>query len=189
MPKRFDWFFVFETFHNKDCWDKGKSVIHSFLDKKWFFGEFHAIIHSISKYSLNARHWAWVGWDTQSQSQDHQPQWFLSMSSLLRTFFHISQAKPTQKSGHRPSGRNYTICPTVQGQWKTHIKSVFITSASSLDAKCPRALRFSLSIALKEECCLALPLALRAHLYPHHSPSRHLPLTLAYPFHFQAFPQ
>lgn len=78
----------------------------------------------------------------------------------LRTFLHVSQTKPTQKLGHQPSGRNCATSPQLCKFSQRHAQGV--DGISSLHAKCPGAFSLPLSIALKEGCCLALPLSLRA---------------------------
>lgn len=73
----------------------------------------------------------------QCQKQGNWPWWFsrspwvkTPQRSLLLIFLHVSHTISTQKLGHQPSERNYTICPTVQVQRETCTKSrwYFITT-------------------------------------------------------------
>lgn len=76
-------------FHDKNCQDQSKSVIHLLSLKEHFFTESHAVIHSISKHSLHTRCWAWIGRDTKSQNQGHQPWWFPSKSPDPSEIFYL----------------------------------------------------------------------------------------------------
>ena len=99
----------------------------------------------------------------------------------LLTFLHVSQTKPTQKLGHQPSGRNCATSPQLCKFSQRHAQGV--DGISSLHAKCPRAFSLSLSIALKEGCCLALPLSLRA---PSPSPRTHQAGSCHSPWHIHS---
>lgn len=83
--------------------------------------------HSFSQQTLCVKYWARIGPDVENWEVGHSdfqavPWVKTSQSSLFLIFLHVSRARSTQELGHQPTGRNWTICPAVQVQWKTQPK-------------------------------------------------------------------
>lgn len=183
---------MFEMFHNKNCQDQSKSVIHLLSLKEHFFMESHAVIHSISKFithqvlSMNRKRYPKSKLGTSAlviSKQESRP--FRDLLPLI--FFHGSQTKPTQKLQHPPSGRSCTIAPNCasivkdthkqQMAFHHYMQSVLESSACLFPVPWKRDAAWSTTFL---QSCISSPLSL----------SRLLPLTLAETFPvFKPFPK